>query len=140
MNIDEVQEKIVSTYSVSGDWMEIYQKITALADDLPAMRDEDKTEENSIAGCQSQIWLKAEVVDGKILFSADSDARIIRGFLMIILMVSNNRSPDEIASIDWSFMEKAGLTAHLSPVRSNGLHSVIQRIKFTAYRFRNITY
>lgn len=135
MTIKEVQNEIVEDFSIYDDWMDKYQYIIDMAKELPVIDAKYKVEENLIKGCQSQVWLHAEVVDGKVVYTADSDAIITKGLVALMIRVFSNQPAKEIVNADLEFMEKIGLKQHLSPTRANGLLSMIKQMKYYALAF-----
>lgn len=132
MTIKEVQDEIIEEFSVFDDWMEKYEYIIDLGKSIPVIDTTAKTDDNLIKGCQSRVWLNAQMKDGKLYFSADSDAIITKGIISLLIRVFNGRTPAEIAEADFSFIDKIGLKENLSPTRANGLLSMIERIKSEA--------
>ncbi|HAW51120.1 MAG TPA: Fe-S metabolism protein SufE [Flavobacteriales bacterium] len=135
MSIDEKQMALVETFEFFDDWTDRYEHIISLGKELPPLSDEFKTEANLIKGCQSQVWLHAEMKDGKLFFSADSDAIITKGLISMIIQVFSGHSPEEIINTELSFIDRIGLKEHLSPTRSNGLLSMVKQLKFYAIAF-----
>ena len=135
MTIENVQKDIIDNFLFFDDWTQKYEYIIELSKDLESMSKELKSEDNLIKGCQSKVWLHAELNDGKINFLADSEAIITKGIISILLNVYNNRTPKEILSSNMDFIEKIGLKEHLSPNRANGLSSMYKQIKFYAIAF-----
>lgn len=132
MTIDEKQEEIIEEFSVYDDWMEKYEYIIDLGKDLPLIDEAKKTDDRLISGCQSQVWLDAEVKDGKIHFTADSDAIITKGIIALLVQVMDKETPEDIIKSNLYFIDKIGLKEHLSPTRSNGLLSMVTKIKMLA--------
>lgn len=130
--IKQIQEAIVEEFSMFDDWMERYEYIIELGKSLPLITDQYKKEENLIKGCQSQVWLHAEKQDGKVIFTADSDAILTKGIIAILIRAFSNQDPKEIMNSDTSFIDEIGLKEHLSPTRANGLVSMIKQIKLYA--------
>ncbi len=126
--IVDVENEIIDEFSVFEDWMDKYEYIIELGKSVPVIDQEQKTEENLIKGCQSRVWLSSEFRDGRIWFAADSDAIITKGIISLLVRVFNGRTPQEILSSDFSFVEKIGLKDNLSPTRANGLVSMIKQI------------
>ena len=126
MTIENLQENLIEDFSFFEDWTQKYEYMIELSKTLDKMDDSLKNDENLIKGCQSKVWLNAELSNGKIKFQADSEAIITKGIIAILLMVFNNKTPDEIIKSDVSFIEKIGLKEHLSPNRANGLYSMIK--------------
>ena len=136
MTIENAQKDIIDNFLFFDDWTQKYEYIIELSKDLEFMSENLKSEDNLIKGCQSKVWLHAEMVNGKINFLADSEAIITKGIISILLNVFNNRKPQEILDSDMGFIEKIGLKEHLSPNRANGLSSMYKQIKFYALAFR----
>jgi|TARA_B100000242_G_scaffold275167_1_gene230037 cysteine desulfuration protein SufE len=135
MTIENAQKDIVDNFLFFDDWTQKYEYIIELSKDLESMNESLKNEDNLIKGCQSKVWLHAEMINGKINFLADSEAIITKGIISILLNVFNNRKPQEILDSDMGFIEKIGLKEHLSPNRANGLSSMYKQIKFYALAF-----
>ena len=135
MTIENAQKDIIDNFLFFDDWIQKYEYIIELSKDLEFMSENLKNEGNLIKGCQSKVWLHAEMVNGKINFLADSEAIITKGIISILLNVFNNRKPQEILDSDMGFIEKIGLKEHLSPNRANGLSSMYKQIKFYALAF-----
>jgi len=132
MTLEEKQAEIVDEFSMFDDWMQKYEYLIELGKDLPKIAEEKKTEERIIQGCQSQVWLDSELVEGKMHFSADSDAIITKGIIGLLIRVLNNEKPEDIAKSDLHFISDIGLHEHLSPTRSNGLASMVKKMKMSA--------
>ena len=135
MKIKEIQEEIVEEFSMFDDWMERYEYIIELGKNLPLIKEEFKTENNLIKGCQSKVWLQGEQKDDKIIFTADSDAILTKGIIAILIRVFSNQSAKDILDADMSFIDEIGLKEHLSPTRANGLVSMVKNIKMYALAF-----
>ena len=135
MKIKEIQEEIVEEFSMFDDWMERYEYIIELGKNLPLIKEEFKTENNLIKGCQSKVWLQGEQKDDKIIFTADSDAILTKGIIAILIRVFSNQSAKDILDADMSFIDEIGLKEHLSPTRANELVSMIKNIKMYALAF-----
>ena len=135
MKIKEIQEEIVEEFSMFDDWMERYEYIIELGKNLPLIKEEFKTENNLIKGCQSKVWLQGEQKDDKIIFTADSDAILTKGIIAILIRVFSNQSAKDVLDADMSFIDEIGLKEHLSPTRANGLVSMIKNIKMYALAF-----
>ena len=133
--IQEIQNQIIDEFNFFEDWSEKYQYLIDLGKNLPNFDNKSRIDSNLIKGCQSKVWLHAELNEGKIKFLADSEAIITRGIIAILLTIFNNRTPKEIIESDTNFIEKIGLKEHLSPNRANGLYSMIKQIKFYAIAF-----
>lgn len=134
--INEIQDEIIEEFSMFDDWMDRYALLIDLGNSLEKLDDKYKLENNLIEGCQSRVWLHAEMNDGKIIFQAESDAVIVKGIIALLIRIFSGRTPDEILESDLHFVEKIGLTEHLSPTRSNGLVSMIKQIRFYAMAFK----
>ncbi|MCB0599939.1 MAG: SufE family protein [Saprospiraceae bacterium] len=129
MSIDQIQDGIIADFAFFSDWMEKYEYIIELGKNLPVIDDRYKDEEHLIKGCQSRVWLHAELNGNVVRFSADSDAIITRGIIALLIQVLSNQSPEAIANADLYFIEKIGLKEHLSPTRANGLLSMVKQMK-----------
>jgi cysteine desulfuration protein SufE len=129
MTINEKQEEIIADFAVFDDWMDKYEHIIQLGKSLPLIDPQYKTEQYLIKGCQSQVWLHAEFKEGKLFFTADSDAIITKGLVALMIEVLSGHSPEAIVSTDIYFIDKIGLRNHLSPTRSNGLLSMLNQMK-----------
>jgi cysteine desulfuration protein SufE len=128
----EKEEELIQEFEMFDDWMDKYNYIIELGKDLPMIDPQFKTEEFLISGCQSQVWLHPEFKDGKLYFSADSDAIITKGIVNLLIRVLSGHTPKEILDNDLSYLDTIGLKNHLSPTRSNGLASMIKQIKLYA--------
>ncbi|HRN42762.1 MAG TPA: SufE family protein [Vicingus sp.] len=135
MTIKEKQEEIVEEFSMFDEWMDKYEHIIELGKELPLIEEKYKTDENLIKGCQSRVWLHAELIDGNVIFTADSDAIITKGIIGLVIRVFSGHSPKEIAETELFFIDQIGLQEHLSPTRSNGLLSMLKQIKMYAIVF-----
>jgi len=135
MTINEIQDQIIEEFSIFDDWLDKYNYIIELAEDVPVVKEEYKTDTNLINGCQSKVWLTADLVDGKIQFKADSNAIITKGIVALLLRVFNNREPKEVIDFDLYFIDKIGLEQNLSPTRANGLLSMVKQIKLYAIAY-----
>lgn len=129
MTIKEVQDLIVEEFSAFDEWMDKYEYIIELGKSLEVIETNKKVEEKLIKGCQSRVWLDCRIEDGKLCFTADSDAIITKGIISLLIRVYNERTPQEILSSDLVFLEKIGLKENLSPTRANGLVSMIEQIR-----------
>ena len=136
MTIQETQQEIVEEFALFDEWMDKYEHIIELGKDLPLIDEKYKVEENLIKGCQSRVWLHAELVDGKIIFTADSDAIITKGIVGLVISVFSNHTPKEIIDADLFFIDQIGLQEHLSPTRSNGLLAMLKQIRMYAIAFQ----
>ncbi|RTY85294.1 SufE family protein [Flavobacterium sp. LS1P28] len=135
MKIKEIQDEIVDEFSMFDDWMERYEYIIELGRKLPLIKEEFKTENNIIKGCQSKVWLQGEQTDDKIIFTADSDAILTKGIIAILIRTFSNQKASDILEADLHFIDEIGLKEHLSPTRANGLVSMIKNIKMYALAF-----
>ena len=135
MTIENLQQNLIEDFSFFEEWTQRYEYMIELSKGLEKMDEQMKNDKNIIKGCQSKVWLHAELNEGKIKFLADSEAIITRGIIAILLTIFNNRTPEEIIESDTNFIEKIGLKEHLSPNRANGLYSMIKQIKFYAIAF-----
>ncbi len=137
MTIEEIQNEIISEFDMFNDWIEKYEYIIDLGKSLPVIKTQYKTQENIIRGCQSKVWLYAENIDNKLIFTADSDAIITKGIIAILIRTFSNQSAEEIINAKTDFVEKIGLKEHLSQTRANGLSSMIKQIKLYAVAYSN---
>lgn len=131
-SLQEAENEVVDTFSMYDEWLDKYEYLIDLGKNLEAYPEECKTEDKLIKGCQSRVWLDYKVQDGRIYFKADSDAIITKGIISLLISVYSGRTPEEIASSDFGFIEKIGLKENLSPTRANGLASMIAAIKAVA--------
>ncbi len=129
MTLQEKQDEIISEFEIYDEWMDKYEYIIELGKELPLIADELKTKDRLIEGCQSQVWLNSSVENGKMMFSADSDAIITKGIIGLLIRVLNEESPEAVAQSDLYFINRIGLHEHLSPTRSNGLASMEKKMK-----------
>jgi cysteine desulfuration protein SufE len=136
MRIEEIENEIIEEFELFGDdWEGKYEHIIDMGKDLPALKPENKTEDKIIKGCQSRVWLNSEFIDGKVIYTADSDAIITKGMVALMIRVLSNHTPKEIMEADMEFINKIGLKEHLSPTRANGLVSMIKQMKLDALAF-----
>ena len=135
MTINEIQDEIIDEFSLFDEWMDKYQYLIDLGRKLPIIDDKHKTEEFLIKGCQSQVWVYAELKDGKVVFTADSDAIITKGIISLLIRVLSNQTPQDILNSDLHFIDAIGLKENLSPTRSNGLLAMIKQMKIYALAF-----
>ena len=133
--INQEQDEIVEEFSVFDDWMDKYALLIEMGNSLPPLDAKYKIANNLIEGCQSRVWLQAEYEEGKINYSGDSDAVIVKGIVSLLIKILSNHTPDEILSADLYFIDKIGLKNHLSPTRSNGLVSMLKQMKLYALAF-----
>ena len=137
MTIKEIQEEIIEDFNLFEDWMERYEFIIESGKSMPQIKDVNKSDDNLIKGCQSKVWLHADYKDGKLLFSADSDAILTKGIISLLLRVFNDQTTDDILSTDPYFIDAIGLKEHLSPTRANGLLSMVKQIKLFALAYKS---
>ena len=137
MNIEDKKEEIVEEFSFFEDWDERFQYVIDLGKDLPIIEEQFKTDNNLISGCQSKVWLHASLKEGKVDFTADSDAIITKGIIAILIRVFSNQKPADILQANLDFIDQIGLKSHLSPTRANGLVSMIKQIKMYALAFES---
>ncbi|AXB56070.1 SufE family protein [Flavobacterium fluviale] len=135
MTIKEIQNEIIDEFSMFDDWMQRYEYIIELGKTLPLIKEEYKTDENLIKGCQSKVWLQGEQQDDKIIFTADSDAILTKGIIAILIRAFSNQKAKDILEADVDFIDEIGLKEHLSATRANGLVSMIKNIKMYALAF-----
>ncbi len=136
MSIEEIENELVEEFEMFDDWMQKYEHIIDLGKSLPLIEEKYKTEDKIIKGCQSRVWLHSKLINGKIIFTADSDAIITKGMVALMIRVLSDHTPDEIINAKLEFIDKIGLTKHLSPTRSNGLVSMIKQMKLDAIAFK----
>lgn len=132
MTINEIQDELIEDFSFYEDWMEKYEYIIQLGKEVPLIKEEYKKDDYIIKGCQSRVWLYPELQDGKIEFTADSDAIITKGLVSLMVKVLSGHTPQEIATADLYFIDQIGLKEHLSPTRANGLLSMVKQMKLYA--------
>ena len=136
MTINEIQSELVDEFSMFDDWMDRYEYMIELGKSVPMIDAQYKKDENLIKGCQSKVWLHAELNEDKIVYTADSDAIITKGIVSILIRTFTNQSPSEILAADTDFIDEIGLKEHLSPTRANGLVSMIKQIKMYAIAYQ----
>jgi cysteine desulfuration protein SufE len=132
MTIEQAEQQLIEEFSYFDEWMDKYSYIIELGKELPMIESLYKTQQHLISGCQSQVWLHADYKDGKLIFTADSDAIITKGIVNLLIKVLSNRTPQEILDAKLDFIDAIGLRAHLSPTRSNGLNSMLKQMKMYA--------
>ncbi len=137
MTIKEIQTEIIDEFSMFDDWDERFQYVIDLGKSLPLIDDKFKTDENTIKGCQSKVWLNGEKKEETIQFTADSDAIITKGIIAILIRVFSNQKPADILDANTDFIDEIGLKSHLSPTRANGLVSMIKQIKMYALAYQS---
>lgn len=136
MTINEAQDEVIEEFSDFSDWMDKYQLLIDLGNEQEPLDNRYKTESNLIDGCQSRVWLQADYVDGKIIFTAESDALIVKGIIALLIRVLSGHTPQEILAADLYFIDKIGLKEHLSPTRSNGLLAMVKQIRMYALAYK----
>ena len=136
MTINEAQDEVIEEFSDFTDWMDKYQLLIDLGNEQEPLDNKYKTESNLIDGCQSRVWLQADYVDGKIIFTAESDALIVKGIIALLIRVLSGYTPQEILAADLYFIDKIGLKEHLSPTRSNGLLAMVKQIRMYALAYK----
>jgi cysteine desulfuration protein SufE len=137
MTINELQDNIIDEFSSFDDWMDKYSLLIDLGNSLQPIEEKDKTPQNIIEGCQSRVWLNAEMKDGLVQYRGESDAVLVKGIVSLLIQVLTNHTPDEIINTELYFIEKIGLREHLSPTRSNGLLAMIKQMKLFALAFKS---
>ena len=135
-NIKEIQEEIVDEFAMFDDWMQRYEYMIELGKSLPLIDEQYKTDENISKGCQSKVWVHADMEDGKVVFTADSDAIITKGIIAILVRAFSNQEPKAILDANTDFIDEIGLKEHLSPTRANGLVSMIKQLKMYALAYQ----
>lgn len=135
MTIKELQDEMISDFSVMDNWMDKYEYIIQLGKELPLIEEQYKTDNHLIKGCQSRVWLHTELKDGKLFFTGDSDAVITKGLVSLMIAVLSGHTPQEIAATEIYFIDAIGLRNHLSPTRSNGLLSMLKQMKLYAVAY-----
>lgn len=133
--INEIQDEIIDEFSEIDDWMDRYQMLIEMGEELQPLAPEYKTEQNLIDGCQSRVWLQADLKDGLVEFQAESDALIVKGMVALLLRVLSGQRPDDIAHADLYFIDRIGLSDHLSPTRSNGLLAMVKQMRMYGVAF-----
>ena len=136
MIIKELQDEIIDEFAMFDDWMERYEYIIEMGKSLPLIENQDKTNDNLIKGCQSKVWLHADYINNKLIFTADSDAILTKGIIALLLRVYSNQTPKDILNSDDFFIEEIGLKEHLSPTRANGLLSMVKQLKLYALAYK----
>ena len=137
MTLNEVQDQIVEEFSVFDEWLDNYDYLIELSKELPPIDEKHRTEQYVIKGCQSRVWVDAEMHDGQVCFTADSDAIITKGIIALLIRVLSGRTPEEILGADLYFIDRIGLRENLSPTRANGLLAMIKQMKLYALAFQN---
>lgn len=136
MTIEAIQQELITEFSLFDDWMQRYEYMIELGKELPLIEEKYKTEDKLIKGCQSRVWLHSELKDGKVVFTADSDAIITKGIIAILIRVFSNQRPEDIIEADTKFIDAIGLKEHLSPTRANGLVSMVKQLKLYAIAYQ----
>jgi cysteine desulfuration protein SufE len=136
MTINERQDEIIEEFQSFDDWMDKYQMLIDLGNEQEPLDERYKTKNNLIDGCQSRVWLQADFVDGRVVFTADSDAIIVKGIVALLIRVLSNSTPQEILDANLYFIEQIGLQEHLSPTRSNGLLAMVKQMRVYALAFK----
>lgn len=136
MTINELQDEVIEEFSDFEDWMDKYQLLIDLGNDLEPLDEKYKTESNLIEGCQSRVWVQADYEDGKLMFKAESDALIVKGIIALLIRVLSGHTPQEILDSELYFIDAIGLKDHLSPTRSNGLLAMVKQIRMYALAFK----
>lgn len=136
MTIIAIQEEIIDEFALFDDWMQRYEYMIELGKSLPLIDEQYKTDEYIIKGCQSKVWVHAEMQEGKVVFTADSDAIITKGIIAILIRVYSNQTPAAIIEANTAFIDEIGLKEHLSPTRANGLLSMLKQLKMYALAFQ----
>ena len=136
MSIEEIQEEIIEEFAMFDDWMHKYDYLIELSKDIPLISEEYRLNENLIKGCQSKVWLHAREIDGKVIYTADSDAIITKGIAALLIRVLSEQKAEDIIENEMYFIDAIGLKEHLSMTRSNGLVSMIKQMKFYALAFQ----
>ncbi len=138
MTINEIQDEIIAEFSDFDDWMDRYQMLIDMGSEQEALEEKYKTEQNLIDGCQSRVWLQADLIDGMVHFRAESDALIVKGIVALLVRVLSDHTPQEILDADLYFIDRIGLHEHLSPTRSNGLSAMLKQMKLYALAFNGM--
>ncbi len=133
--MDTIQDEIIEEFAIFDEWLDKYNYLIELSDTLPQIEESHRTEQYVIQGCQSRVWVDAELRDGKVYYSADSDAIITKGIIALLIRVLNGRAPQEILDCDLYFINAIGLSENLSPTRSNGLLAMIKQMRMFALAF-----
>ena len=136
MSINEIQDEIIAEFNDFDDWMDRYQLLIDMGSEQEPLDEQYKTEQNLIDGCQSRVWLQADLIDGMVHFRAESDALIVKGIVTLLVRVLSDHTPQEILDADLYFIDQIGLREHLSPTRSNGLGAMLKQMKMYALAFK----
>jgi cysteine desulfuration protein SufE len=138
MTINEIQDEVIAEFSLFDDWTDRYEYIIDLGKKNPPLPEVYKTADNIIKGCQSTVWLQADLKNGILIFQGESDAIIVRGLVSLLIRVLSHHTPEEVATTDLYFIEKIGMTKHLAQTRSNGLLSMVKQMKFYALAYQAV--
>ena len=136
MTINEIQDQIIADFSQFDDWMDKYALLIDLGNSLQPLHEKYKIPQNIIEGCQSRVWLNAELVDGKVVFEGESDAILVKGIVSLLIQVLSGQTPEDIVNTELYFIDRIGLKEHLSPTRSNGLLAMVTQMKMYALVFK----
>lgn len=136
MTINELQDEVIEDFSELSDWMDKYQMLIDLGNELEPLDEQYKTQSNLIDGCQSRVWLQCDEKEGKLYFTADSDALIVKGIIALLIRVVSGHTPQEIMDAELYFIDRIGLHEHLSPTRANGLLAMVKQMKMYALAFQ----
>jgi cysteine desulfuration protein SufE len=139
MTINELQDNIIEEFEQFEDWMDKYSLLIDLGNSLEPLANEDKKQQNIIEGCQSRVWLHAELKDGLVIYRGESDAVLVKGIVSLLIQVLTAHTPNEIINTELYFIEKIGLREHLSPTRSNGLLAMVKQMKMYALAYKTVT-
>ncbi len=137
MTIETIQEDLIEEFSLFDDWMDKYEHLIDLGKSLPLIEPSLKTDDRIIKGCQSKVWLDAELKDNKVVFTADSDAIITKGIVAVLIRVFSNQTPEAIVNANTNFIDEIGLKEHLSPTRANGLVAMVKQMKLYALGYQS---
>jgi len=137
MSINEIQDAIIDEFSVFDDWLDKYDYLIELSRELPPIDEKHRNDQYVIKGCQSRVWVDAELREGRIYYTADSDAIITKGIIALLIRVLNGQTPDDILSADLYFIDRIGLKENLSPTRANGLLAMIKQMRFYALAYKS---
>ena len=137
MTTSEVQDQIIDEFSVFDEWLDKYDYLIELSRELPAIDEKHRTDQYVIKGCQSRVWVDAEMRDGRIYYTADSDAIITKGIIALLIRVLSGRTPQEVLDADLYFIDRIGLRENLSPTRANGLVAMIKQMRMYALAFQS---
>ena len=137
MSINEIQDAIIDEFSVFDDWLDKYDYLIELGRELPPIDEKHRNDQYVIKGCQSRVWVDAELRDGRIYYTADSDAIITKGIIALLIRVLNGQTPDDILSADLYFIDRIGLKENLSPTRANGLLAMIKQMRLYALAYKS---